>query len=79
MALLDPPVRVPDRLMDNLKKGLDGEGSVQVSLDGADKIGNAKVFEKTLFSMCSPDLLGYMNEKVTGTSRPVKFPLDEST
>ena len=24
MALMDPPVRVPDRLMDNLKKGLDG-------------------------------------------------------
>jgi Mrp family chromosome partitioning ATPase len=30
--------------MDNLKKGLDGEGSVQVSLDAADSIGTAKVF-----------------------------------
>ena len=49
MALMDPPAldrgaRVPDRLLNNLKKGLDGEGSVQVALDGTDKIGNAKVF-----------------------------------
>ncbi len=33
MALLDPPVR-----------GADGEGSVQVRMDPADRIGNAKVF-----------------------------------
>ena len=33
MALLDPPVRKPD-----------GDGSVQVRLDPADRIGNAKVF-----------------------------------
>ena len=33
MALMDPPLR----------KGLDGEGSVQVKLDEGDKIGNAKV------------------------------------
>jgi light-independent protochlorophyllide reductase subunit L len=33
MALLDPPVR-----------GTDGEGSVQVRMDPADRIGNAKVF-----------------------------------
>ncbi|MEG3165481.1 ferredoxin:protochlorophyllide reductase (ATP-dependent) iron-sulfur ATP-binding protein [Sphingomonas sp. PB2P19] len=38
MALLDPPVRTRDRL------GLDGDGSVQVQLDPADRIGNAKVF-----------------------------------
>ena len=34
MALLDPPTR----------PGLDGEGSVQVRMDPADRIGNAKVF-----------------------------------
>ena len=33
MALLDPPTRMPD-----------GDGSVQVRLDPADRIGNAKVF-----------------------------------
>ena len=33
MALLDPPTRK-----------LDGDGSVQVRLDPADRIGNAKVF-----------------------------------
>ena len=36
MALLDPPNRFRDRL--------DGEGSVQVALDPADRIGTAKVF-----------------------------------
>jgi light-independent protochlorophyllide reductase subunit L len=36
MALLDPPVRMLDRL--------DGDGSVQVKLDPTDKIGSAKVF-----------------------------------
>ncbi len=38
MALFDPPHRRPDRL------GLDGEGSVQVALDPADRIETAKVF-----------------------------------
>ena len=38
MALFDPPARRPDRL------GLDGEGSVQVALDPADRIETAKVF-----------------------------------
>jgi light-independent protochlorophyllide reductase subunit L len=38
MALLDPPARARDL------PGLDGEGSVQVRLDPADRIGTAKVF-----------------------------------
>jgi light-independent protochlorophyllide reductase subunit L len=40
MALLDPPVRMLDRL----DGAIDGEGSVQVKLDPTDKIGSAKVF-----------------------------------
>ncbi|MEN2787904.1 ferredoxin:protochlorophyllide reductase (ATP-dependent) iron-sulfur ATP-binding protein [Sphingomonas qilianensis] len=38
MALLDPPTRIRDTI------GLDGDGSVQVQLDPADRIGTAKVF-----------------------------------
>ncbi len=38
MALLDPPARTRDMI------GLDGDGSVQVKLDPADRIGSAKVF-----------------------------------
>jgi light-independent protochlorophyllide reductase subunit L len=40
MALLDPPVRMLDRL----DGAIDGEGSVQVKMDPSDKIGSAKVF-----------------------------------
>lgn len=31
------------------------------------QIGDAKPFEKTLFSMCTPDVTAYMKQKVKGT------------